>query len=483
MRTFNYCLLFLFSLNSASAETELFDLKAIRDSSTLEAKVIHDWKLSKKIPAIRQKLIEITVCEWWQGQKVRLPVTLNAPADGSPCKNVLVVNMGLAPKTATPRGVELELLTKHGVGVVMIGMGTIDAMVPKGELHLGMREQLLKTRDVRYTPAWIWGMSQMRALTAAVAEAEVYQPVKVLGTGGSKRGVAAAVAGIHDDRFTAILPVVAPPLGNPGGTYVLGTEEERITKANQQFFADLSSGKLGLDPSIKRALDERTQRRASSRITLEQARQSSWSDADIASITDRAWDASRVTDHLSMLRKRGTEIFYNLGTNDSVSPALLDLGRQFPDFPINIVPGGQHGGPSTAGYTRRVPQLQTSQDNLRSFALHHFFGVRDWPSAPEIDYLWDAGTHTLTVGVKFPEGIEPQSNALWWSVDRSEPFTLPFEYDHWQSTEMKKTESGMFRGKATLSTKPARLDFITVHTHTQDDLPVTFSSRYLRVGD
>jgi hypothetical protein len=81
-------------------------------------------------------------------------------------------------------------------------------------------------------------MSNMRALTAAMEDRAVFQPVKVLSTGGSKRGVAAAAAGIHDERFTAIMPIVAPPLGNPGGAYVVGTDGAEIAKANVQFLAD-----------------------------------------------------------------------------------------------------------------------------------------------------------------------------------------------------------------------------------------------------
>src|SRR5262249_31754674 len=156
-------------------------------------------------------------------QKVRLPVTFCAPDSGQPCMNVLVMNMGLGVKPALPSRAELQLLTEHDVGVVLVGMGTLDAMEPKGKLHLGMQQQLLATKDGRFPPAWIWGMSDMRGLTAAIVERAVFQPQKVLVTGGSKRGVAAAICGIHDDRFTAILPVVAPILGNPGGAFVSGS--------------------------------------------------------------------------------------------------------------------------------------------------------------------------------------------------------------------------------------------------------------------
>ena len=125
---------------------------------------------------------------------MRIPVTLNVPADSLPCRNVLLMNMGLSDNPATPRGVALKLLKEQGIGVVLVGMGTIDAMKPKRQLHLGMREQILNTKDPRYTSAWIWGMSQMRGLTAAFAEPKHFQPTKVLASGGSKRGIGSAVS-------------------------------------------------------------------------------------------------------------------------------------------------------------------------------------------------------------------------------------------------------------------------------------------------
>ena len=199
-----------------------YDMSSARDASTLETRVIEDWHPWAKDTGIRQKLIEITVCEWWPGQKVRLPVTLLAPATGGPCKNVIIGNSGAELKAASPAGAMLRLIKENGVGVALIGMTTVDAMEPVGKLDVGMKEHFLKTKDARYTPAWIWGMSDMRALTAAAAEKEVFQPVKVLATGASKRGVATAAAGIGDDRFTAILPVAAPILDSPGGPYVEG---------------------------------------------------------------------------------------------------------------------------------------------------------------------------------------------------------------------------------------------------------------------
>lgn len=469
-------LLATLGLSAASLNAEpLFDLDEIRDTTNLEVTVLQDWKPAPKDPAIHQKLLEITVCEWWSGQKVRLPVTLNALAEGGPCQNLIVANQPLAKRAILPTGGQLELLKNHGVGVVLIGMGTIDAMEPKGELHLGMGEQLLKTKDVRYTPAWIWGLSQMRALTAAMTEPEVFQPQKVLTTGGSKRGVASAVAGIHDDRFTAILPVVAPMLGNPGApTFVIGTEPKAAMEADEAFLK-------WCDKSVQQALLERADRRAANRITLSEAKANGWSDAEIFAITDRAWDSCRITNFLPELEARGLDIFYNVGTNDSVSPALLELGDRFPDFPVCIIPGGQHGGPATVGFTRQVPKLPEIQNNFLSFARHHFFGDRSFLAPPKIESDWDAKTRTLTVRSQFPAGTKPETNTLWWNLERREPHTLPFEYDEWNSLEMKAIGSGHFEAAVTLEKTPARLDFVSVHTHTENELPLTISSPYQRI--
>src|SRR5688572_21160527 len=100
------CLLHSCGTHAAYAEVTAgsYDMAAVRDVSTLETKVIEDWHPWGKDSGIKQKLIEITVCEWWPGQKVRLPVTLLAPQAGGPCKNLIVDNAGVQLKGASPAG-------------------------------------------------------------------------------------------------------------------------------------------------------------------------------------------------------------------------------------------------------------------------------------------------------------------------------------------------------------------------------------------
>jgi hypothetical protein len=457
-----------------------YDMPAVRDASTLETRVIEEWHPWQKDASVRQKLIEITVCEWWPGQKVRLPVTLLAPATGGPCRNVIIGNAGAELKAAAPAGAMLRLIKENGVGVVLIGMTTIDAMEPSGKLDVGMKEHFLKSKDASFTPAWIWGMSDMRALTAAMTEKEVFQPVKVIATGGSKRGVATAAAGIADDRFTAIMPVVAPVIDPPGGPYVEGLGPAAITRMNEQFLADLGAGRIANAPAT--AVDPLVSRdkiRAFERITVEEARSAGWSAEEMKSASTLAWEVCRTTNYLPALKKRGLEIFYNEGSNDNVSPGLRELGRSFPDLPIYVVPGGQHGGAKTAGFMKQVGSLPEVDENLFAFAQHHFFNTRPMVATPKVTQHWDKASHCLQVTVTFPDKAEPEKNELWWSVNRHPDYTLAMEYDTWESTPLRQTGPAAFAGAMTLSSQPETLDFVTVHQHTVNGSTLTLSSPLL----
>jgi len=451
-----------------------FDMASIRDTSTLETKVLMDWHANPQDASIRQKLVEITVCEWWPGMKVRLPVTFLAPATGV-CTNVIIENTGLQPKPAAAAGAKLRLLKEHGVGLVFIGMVPIDAMEPAGRLHLMMEEHFISTKNTRYTPAWIWGISDMRALTAAIAEKAVFQPRKVLATGASKRGVATAAAGIADDRFTAIMPVIAPVIESPGGPYVEGMMPPEITKMNEAFIAAMTS------PVGREKLLIRQKARSDERITVKMTRDAGWSDTEMKTACNAAWEACRTTSHLDVLKRRGTAIFYNQGSNDNVSPGLVELGRRFPRLPVYIVPGGQHGGAKEAGFVKMVNSLPEVDENLHAFAMHHFFGARRMVAPPEVVTRWDKATKRLAVTVTFPDGSEPQENTLWWSVDRHPDYSILMEFDTWISAPLTKTGPATYGGETNLAVEAGTLHLITVHAHKENGSTLTVSSPEIRL--
>ncbi len=110
-----------------------------------------------------------------------------------------------------------------------------------------MKMVTLKSKVARFTPAWIWrhGRHAKTLAGAALAEKDVFQQGKVIATGGSKRGVATAAAGIADDRFTGIMPIVAPVIDPPGGPYVEGMRPGRKSpRPTNSFRRMLKEGKL-----------------------------------------------------------------------------------------------------------------------------------------------------------------------------------------------------------------------------------------------
>jgi hypothetical protein len=280
------------------------------------------------------------------------------------------------------------------------------------------------------------------------------------------------VAGIFDDRFTAIMPVVAPITGNPGApTFVEGTEPESILQANEAFLESA-------EPEHAQAFRERAERRANHRVTLAQAEAAGWSDEEMSAMTGRVWDASRITNFLPEVEARDLAFFWNVGTNDSVSPALKKVGEEHPDFPLCIIPGGQHGGPATAGFTKRVPSQPEVEENFLSFALSHFEEARTMPTAPKLEMK--RSRNALVVIATFPNGLEPERNDVYFSFNRHEPYTLDFEFDEWSAAAMEKTGAGVYTGKISLpeGADSQRVDIVTLHRHLENGLPITFSGPY-----
>ena len=67
--------------NATDAKVRLFDMAAIRDSSTLEIDIIQGWhRVDGNVPT-RQKLVTINVGEMWPGQDYRMPVRMVVPVD------------------------------------------------------------------------------------------------------------------------------------------------------------------------------------------------------------------------------------------------------------------------------------------------------------------------------------------------------------------------------------------------------------------
>jgi hypothetical protein len=174
-------------------------------------------------------------------------------------------------------------------------------------------------------------------------------------------------------------------------------------------------------------------------------------------------------------------VFYNQGSNDTVSPGLVELGRLFPQLPIYIVPGGQHGGAKEAGFVKAVNGLPEVEENLYAFATHHFFGTRRMVAPPSVTTEWNRETRRLTVTASFPDGSEPQDNTLWWSVNRHPDYSIPMEFDPWSSTPMRKTGNATYSGETTVTGEVKTLDLLTVHAQAENGSTLTVSSPAIRL--
>ena len=100
---------------------------------------------------------------------------------------------------------------------------------------------------------------------------------------------------------------------------------------------------------------------------------------------------------------------------------------------------------------------------------------------PKVMHQWDKATKRLTVTVVFPDGSEPQENALWWSVNRHPDYSIAMEFDAWASAPLKKNSVATYSGEVTIEREVKTLDFITVHAHQENGSTLTMSSPEIRI--
>jgi hypothetical protein len=189
----------------------------------------------------------------------------------------------------------------------------------------------------------------------------------------------------------------------------------------------------------------------------------------------------RTTNYLDALGRRGVDILYCQGSNDNVSPGLIELGVKHPELPVYIMPGGQHGGAKEAGFTQSVNSQADVDENLYAFAMHHFFDARRLTRSPRIEAKADEGLRRCQVSVSFPDGTEPQSNELHWSVNRHPDYSILMEFDAWQSIPLKKTGQGSYSAEVVLEGDVKRVDFISVHRRQEAGTTLTVSSHEMRL--
>ena len=173
---FLLCLLsiLLLCLSTPAFGMKVFDMEEIRDPSTLQIKVLQDWRKVQGPIATRQKLVSINVGDLWPGQEYRVPVRMVVPADRK-AKGFHLTG-GSTPsrlqKDARPNPTERALLD-GGVGLVITVVQEPGTYGQREMAHASEKkfaESLNPRFKIQY---WAWPATLMRAITTAYAEKKI----------------------------------------------------------------------------------------------------------------------------------------------------------------------------------------------------------------------------------------------------------------------------------------------------------------------
>jgi hypothetical protein len=459
------------ALSAAAADgtAALYDLAEIRDPKTLDIEVVRDWRLVPGDPPTRQKSVVVTACTWWPGRAIRLPVVLVAPEKGGPFP-FIISSIGLGGKQVRPDDLARALLPR-GVAFVHVGMAAIDQMEPAGKLAEEMNARFLKTRDVRYTPPWLWGLTYMRAVTVALTEDKVFKAGKVGATGGSKRGLASAAAATWDDRVTAIVPMVAPVYSEP-------QYNQSYPDLDEQYLRLAEEGNTALQRDEVARL--RAIRANKARYWLGKADflKAGWTQEDIDQSARRLGELHLALHNVPKWDRRGVVYFFQLGTNDNVTPRLADLYEKYPRFSSFVVPGGQHGTDGV-GNQKRTPTLPEVKANSLAVFSNHFFGDRPRMRTPKLSFERQKGR--VRVEVTFDKEPLAQTGTLYWSLDRPPEGSLPYEHSPWKSAPMKRTGERTWTGDIALPPGTRTIELVSVHSDNVNGMSMYVSSPLRRL--
>ena len=372
--------------------SNLFDMAAIRDASTLDVRVLKDWHpVDGRVPT-RQKLIDIHVGELWPGQELRMPVRMTVPADskargfhltGSHTPDSLKRDTRLNPTDQT--------LIRGGVGMVET---VVQDLGRSGLQELGRRseERFLRTLDPRdKIQYWAWPATLMRAVTAAYAEKEHFERGKVALSGGSKNGASPSMAIIHDNRMTAVWGSVSPIWDSP----------LRLNDRKAWDELEAQAGRMD-HPFLGGHFGPIFNRRAL-------AAGHSWEELEkfAADVSDDVF----ISRNLESLRERGVDMLFHPGTHDFVAFDLAWGGAHHPTIPLYLRANSGHGKKG------RHPGVDSREQNLAAFLLTHFLDSRTpMLKPPQVEHSFDG--RTLTVTVRFEDPVEAETGRIWWMYDR-----------------------------------------------------------------
>ena len=462
------------SAEDSVVKWDIFNTEEILDESTLDIKTLEDWHTDKPTGSTRQKLIEIKVAEWWPGQDYRIPVRMIVPLEGK-AKGFHITGGNpyeALVKDSKPNAFQAKLLA-NGVGIVKTVVKSLNQIPGKQGLEQEMGQLFLKDLNPRYMKLWIFSMTLMRATTAAYAEVNHFEKGKVAGSGGSKNGVAPAIALINDERFTATCSNRAPAYFSP--TRRIDREEMgKVEAANKAFF---EAGKAGnVDLKKQRAKWYQANMVGSKRSVHELALKAGRSWDEIHNLADCLLSRLCVTENWDRLKERGVDMFFQPGSHDYVAYDILWGAQNHPQLPVYYEPNGGH---------QQKPHSAAAKDNqnLNAFLWNHFFGGEPLLQPPKSNYK--IAKDKLSVSVSFDEGPQPINGRIWWIYDRAPAGSAPFLHeqipaDQWMDME-RDAKTGAWTAAIPLKDGFSQIDFFSNHGREVNGYKQYISSPYTQV--
>ncbi len=443
----------------SSQAGSLFDTAEISDTSTLGTVVQDDWHVDSVQGTSRQKLVEITVAEWWTGREVRMPVRLIVPLSGLATGLWLTTGHPWGSLDSDPSlsGIQGQLLNQ-GIGMLQTIVMPLASLPDGAALQAEMVGQFEATLDFRYRAAWIWPMTTMRAITWAHTEtAYVDTTGRILVSGSSKNGMSGAAAIINDERVTGMFAQVTPAWSSPA-RLLESLAMSEIENATNQWSSDLAAGTLALDPVTDLAEGWYTTWSHPNDETYgfyATALGAGYSEAAVVSAWQAVAESYLVSEHWDVLQARGVDILFEPTTHDWVAFDIKEGGGANPDIPVYFEANGGHN--MTAH-----PQAETDSANVTELLLRHLLAppaVADIGN-PALNYSLGAATLEVEVdGSGLPTGT---SARIWWIYDRDPSGSAGYLWkripdDNWADLTYDPG-TGTWSGSITLETDRETVD-------------------------
>jgi hypothetical protein len=467
------CLGFISSI-AYGQKTLQYDMEQIKDVSLLELKVLQEWHPVATNPSTQQKIVEITLCNFENGRKVRIPVTYVLPDTKQACH--FIVSYGnLSPTVYKEFDGLMTKMLENNIGFVLPAIGPTAKMKPHGpQLEADMKQLYKKTGNIKYDKTWLRGVTYMRAITAALTEKERFLDDKIACDGRSKSAGAGAAALIHCPEVTGLYARVFPSSIFP--EFYSKKYKEKVEQDNQAFFQQLAAGEIAQLGTIDDDAYEAMRKKAKKYVakdTYPKFSKFKYSPKELPGMV-------LTTENLDVLKEKNAQYYFFVGTNDNITMDVPRFAEKYPDYPIAYYPGGRHGGLSRFLGISGTPDSEEAKANRIAFFSQFYLGQQAIMEKPEIQYHYQPTNRMLSVTVTFRNDT-PKKVALHYAFDRFTAGSEGYEYDLWEQQPMKKKDKHSWQINIVVPKQVKTVSMLSFQEGEKEEMTSYSSSNYTTV--